>query len=124
MPIIPSDLSDSVEVELLFESPQVVTYWLWVRAGDSDWRLVASGTDEDAVTDTRHIHVLEPLEEPGAIRYREILAGNPRTPYRAKILVRQDDATLHDETLTGMTDERGAAVEQDDLHLVDAGGDA
>ena len=52
--------------------------------------------------------------------YRAILAGNPRTAYRARIHVRQDDETLHDETLAGMTDDRGAAVEQDDLVVVAA----
>lgn len=120
MPTIPSDLTASLELELSFESPHVVTYWTWVRSGDSGWRQVASGTDEDAVTSTRHAHVLGPLGEPGEIRYRVILAGNPRTAYRARIHLRQDDATLHDETLTGVTDDRGAAVEQGDLVVVAA----
>lgn len=120
MPTIPSDLTAALELELSFESPHVVTYWVWVRSGDSGWQQLASGTDEDAVTSTRHRHVLGPLGEPGEIRYRAILAGNPRTAYRARIHVRQGDETLHDETLAGVTDDRGAAVEQDDLVVVAA----
>lgn len=55
MPTIPSDLTASLELELSFESPHVVTYWVWFRSGDSGWQQLASGTDEDAVTSTRHV---------------------------------------------------------------------
>lgn len=120
MPEIPVDLGEPLEVELFFESPHVVTYWLWSRTGASGWLLLGSGTDEETVTTTRHIHTVEALGAPSQLRYRVILAGNPQTPYRAAIQVRQNGATLFDETLTGMTDGRGAAVEQDGLEMVAA----
>ncbi len=118
MPNVSYDVDRPVEVELQFDSPHVVTYWLWVRTGGAPWELLASGTDHEPASETGHRHSVGPLPPGSEIRWRAVLSGNPHTAYRLALEVRQEGRTLHQDSRSGITNGQGVAVEQDDLHLV------
>ncbi len=82
MPDVTYDRAKAIEVRMHFDSPHVVTYWLWSRTDRNAWKLLASGTDGDRVTITGHQHSVGPLELRSEIRIRAMFSGNPRTTYQ------------------------------------------
>ncbi|MEQ1857193.1 MAG: hypothetical protein ABL963_12010 [Longimicrobiales bacterium] len=119
MPDVKYDPEKAIDVRMDFDSPHVVTYWLWSRTAGDAWKLLATGTDEDAVTNTGHQHSVGPLEANSKIRIRAMFSGNPKTTYRASVVLRQGRRKIHADEWSGQTNANGVALEQDDLKLVE-----
>jgi hypothetical protein len=106
------DPSKPLNIELSFDSPQVVSYNLWHRPPGGVFTLFAHGTDEEGVEVTSHRHQLTGLPPGTTIKYRLVFAGNAKTPIKAQVTFSQNNVVLSNGVASeeGSTDEQGVAV--------------
>lgn len=89
------DTTTQLNVQVQIQSPDIVVFWLkYKKPGDSDWTQFATGTDEDASTDSGHVYTLSPLPINSQLRYQFIISGNSNTAYKCTITVAQNNAPL------------------------------
>jgi hypothetical protein len=115
------DPSKPLDIELSFDSPQVVTYKLWQKLPGGVFTLVAQGTDKEDVQVTSHRHQLASLPPGTKIKYRLTFAGNAKTPIKAQVAFSQAAMFLRNAVFpeSGSTDEQGVAVRSQE-HTFDA----
>lgn len=110
------DPTKELEVNIASDSPHVVAYKLWSQEHGGDWTVFADdGTDDDDPDFFR----VGPFPPKTKLAYWLGIGGNPRTLFRARVVIGQEGRLLRNGTRIeeGSTNEQGIEIREEVLSL-------